>query len=190
MTARRDLKRRTRQRQEQTGERYTTARSQVLAATREPIGVVELEDIGERARAAGLLCPTRITPDVARFADELPKLLEQLRRILAGPTRGLEAMRRAALDGVDDGATDPLRVRVALGDWNAFFEGLRAGLRGPGPGGRIVAFDAELGGAIRAVVASLVPRFRAPSLLVLALYPDDLLLDWRGALLHGRMVLP
>jgi hypothetical protein len=192
MTSRRDLKRRIRQRQEQTGERYTTARAHVLDAPPPAISVVELVDVDDRARAAGVAAPTRVTPGVARFADEVPRLHEQLRRILIGPTAGLAPMRRVVVDGSQESWTESGSTRTLIASVGAFLESLRAGLRGPGLGGRMVAFDAVLGGSTRTVVAQLLPRYRGPSLLLLSLFPEDgggLLNDWLHGLGRGRVTL-
>lgn len=177
MTFRRDLKRRIRERQELTGERYTTARAHVLAAQarsgRPSSLVIELHDVSQQARAAGLVCPVEVTPALQRARRELPALLAQLRRILLGATRGLEAMQRVALRGEPDPVLRDGPV-VILGAYvQGFLDDLEHGLRGPGPGGRVLAFDAELGGGSQTIIAQLFPQHMRASLLVLSRFRED-----------------
>jgi hypothetical protein len=173
MTIRRDLKRRIRERQEKTGECYTTARAHVLATPAPSSLVIELHDVSQQARAAGLACPVKVTPALSRSGGQIRPLLEQLRRILLGPIEGMQLMRRVALRGEPD---DPHRDGpvVVLGAYvQPFLERLQHGLRGPGPGGRVLAFDAALGGQSRTIIAQLLPRHTRDGLLVLSLFPDE-----------------
>ena len=172
MTLRRTLKRRIRSRQEKTGESYAAARSQVLAARPRPIPVVELHDVSPEARAAGIVCEVRATPLLAATTS-LPKILRQLHTILAGATQGLAAMQRVALRGEADNPGQVGRLVESVAKLRAFADSLEQGLRGPGPGGRILAFDFELDGRVRAVLAQLVPRFHREPLLALSLFRDD-----------------
>jgi hypothetical protein len=162
MTFRRDLKKRIRRRQAETGERYTTARAQVLGKTNL---MVELHEVPSHP---GVLCPVRATSPVRPHA---PQLLDQLRQILLGPVEGLEPMRRAVLHGEQlpfgRGSLATLVMRL-----RQFRIGLEQGLRGPGPGGRIVAFDATLDGEVHAVIAQLFPRHDSQPMLLLSL-PGD-----------------
>ena len=83
MTIRRDLKRRIRERQAQTGERYTTARAHVLGAAtppgRVPDWVIELHDVSDRAQAVGILCPVRVSSTLWRASKPIDRVLAQLR---------------------------------------------------------------------------------------------------------------
>jgi hypothetical protein len=178
MTIRRDLKRRIRERQEQTGERYTTARAHVLGALGQPsfpvpFPVIELHDVTELARAAGLACPVRVTPSLQRSASQIPTVLEQLRRILLGSTQGLDAMQRVVLHGKPERPHGNGPVAILATYVESFLEGLEHGLRGPGPGGRVLAFDAVLDGASRTIMAQIFPQHMRVSLLVLSLFRDD-----------------
>jgi hypothetical protein len=180
MTFRRDLKRRIRERQERTGERYTTARAHVLGDMGQqqpsfpvPIPVVELHDVSEQARAAGLACPVRVTSSLQRSASQIPAVLEQLRRILLGPTQGLHAMQRVALHGEPERLPGAGPAVILATHIQSYLEALEHGLRGPGPGGRVLAFDAVLDGASRTIVAQLFPQHMRVSLLVLSLFRDD-----------------
>lgn len=173
MTLRRDLKRRIRERQEKTGERYTTARAHVLATPPAPSWVVELHDVTEQARLAGLTCPVRVTSALRRSGKQVPELLEQLRRILLGPIEGMQVMQRVALRGEPDPWHRDGQVVIVAAHAERFQERLQHGLRGPGPGGRVLAFDADLDGASRTVIAQLLPRHGRDSLLVLSLFRDE-----------------
>lgn len=185
MTRRRDLKRRIRVRQRLTGERYTDARAAVLAAKTTPSWVVELHDIGALARELGFTCGVRVTAALFEHGLALAAVLVRLRELLRD--RELAALRRVALDGAGDPSWSSGAqywrhggTVVLLEQLRRFFAGLARGERGPGPAGRTVAFDVELGAAPRVVIAQLVPRFRGDPLLVLALH-DDLTLDIPGA---------
>jgi hypothetical protein len=179
MTFRRDLKRRIRERQERTGERYTTARAHVVGDMQQPppfsvpIPVVELHDFTEHARAAGLACPVRVTSSLQRSASHIPAVLEQIRRILLGSTQGLDAMQRVALHGEPERLPRTGPAVILATHIHSYLEGLEHGLRGPGPGGRVLAFDAVLDGASRTIIAQLFPQHLSVSLLVLSLFRDD-----------------
>ena len=129
MTFRRDLKRRIRERQEKTGERYTTARAHVLATPPAPSWVVELHDVTEQARLAGLTCPVRVTSALQR-SGELQTVLEQLRRILLGPVEGVQVMQRVALRGQPDPWHGDGPVVIVAAHAQRFQERLQHGLRG------------------------------------------------------------
>lgn len=173
MTLRRTLKRRIRSRQEKTGESYAAARAQVLAARPGPFPVIELEDVSPEAHKAGIVCAVRVTPALATTTS-LPKILRQLHAILAGATEGLVPMQGVALRGEADkwAVIGTGHLAGFVGKLRAFTESLDQGLRGPGPSGRILAFDAEVDGRVRTVVAQLVPRFHRDPLLVLSVFRD------------------
>lgn len=77
MTAKKDLKRRIRERQARTGESYVTARTHVLAQAQsdEPrpsaIPVVELVDVGDDAARLGLKCRVMISASLAAQIDPI-----------------------------------------------------------------------------------------------------------------------
>ena len=172
MTVRRDLKRRIRARQEKTGESYAAARARVLAARPRPSWVIELADVSRAARAAGFVCAVRSTPLLAT-SRSLPAILVQLRGILGGATEGLAPMQRVALRGEADPWSRGGGAVVMVSRLRAFAASLDQGLRGPGPGGRILAFDADLDGRPRTILAHLVPRYRREPLLLLSVYRDE-----------------
>ena len=115
MTAKKDFKRRVRERQEKTGESYTAARAQVLAerddaGTAEeesgpperepPFSVVELIDASEDAAKLGLKCDVLVSPSVASEV---------------APARVLEALRDALLATEDHPEMYLLRALVFRG---------------------------------------------------------------------------
>jgi hypothetical protein len=103
MTAKKDLKRRVRERQAKTGESYATARARVTASTEKPpaIPVVELIDASEDAAKLGLQCDVLVSPGLAE-------------RI--APVRILERLRNALIATDDDPQTRVLRSVVLRGE--------------------------------------------------------------------------
>lgn len=126
MTRKRDLKRLVRERQEKTGESYTTARRRVIARGSPPppapppqgstIPVVEMISLSAEARRLGLRCRVAIASTLAARVD---------------PTAVLERVRDALRATADDPGTGPLRAAALRGEaidcsgWPR-----RAGLRG------------------------------------------------------------
>jgi hypothetical protein len=163
MTSRRDLKNRIRARQSETGERYTTARQKTLARS---VPVLELQDVPD---APGIFCPVRISPSLWASRHSL---LDQLRRILLSSEEGLAPMRRVVLFGERDAAPRGHALAL-LAQVRAFRQQLEEGLRGPGPGGRMVAFDG--GGAV--VIAQLLPRHDHKPLLLLTRFGENALFE-------------
>lgn len=109
MTRRRDLKRRVRDRQAQTGESYMTALRHVQAQVHDldaeprppdlpglPISVVELVELSELAEAIGLRARVTMAPDLADQLHVSDALL-QIRRALHRPELAL--MREVLIDG-------------------------------------------------------------------------------------------
>lgn len=89
MTAKRNFKRRVRQRQVRTGESYVTARRHMLASRPDtdgdrpstPVSVIELVDVSDHARRAGLVCSVAMFPDLAgRVAPA--RVLDRLSTVL------------------------------------------------------------------------------------------------------------
>src|SRR5687767_13080550 len=89
MTAKRDLKRRVRERQAKTGESYVTARRRVMAkapaneaTTDRPVmDVLELLDAGAAASELGIRCPIRMSPHLAEELGQA-QVLARLRDVL------------------------------------------------------------------------------------------------------------
>jgi hypothetical protein len=82
MTARRDLKKRVRERQAATGERYTAALQEVLQARSErQVPVVELVDLTETAAELGLHSRAVISPTLIRQVDGRV-VLQRIRDVL------------------------------------------------------------------------------------------------------------
>ena len=77
MTAKRDLKRRARERQARTGESYVTARRHVVAeapdravaAATSTVEVVELMNLSDNAAWNGMQCSVMMSPELAQRAD-------------------------------------------------------------------------------------------------------------------------
>ena len=182
MTVKRDLKRRVRERQEKTGERYTTALSHVLKQARGDMSErsieIEMEEVTERAEAAGLRCRAFLSPELSRWKDQ--KLLERLRDVLIATEGdpGTERFRRVLLRGErEEELADRMLKHFAgttlVKQWAAarsFATNLRAGIRGPSRDGLMIAYDLPLPGrAPLTVVAVLIPPFKgARSTLLLS----------------------
>jgi hypothetical protein len=96
MTVKRDLKKRVRERQAGTGERYTTALQRVLAQRphREhaPVPVIELVDVSEVAAAVGCKGRVLMYPELAERVDPglaLPRIRQLLRATVGDPRTSL-----------------------------------------------------------------------------------------------------
>ncbi len=108
MTANRDLKRRVRDRQAQTGESYMTALRHVLAqrpdhmpgAIPSAIPTVEYVDVTEVAAAVGLRCRISVAPELAHSID-VERTLRRLHETLVAAQHdpALSIMRTIALQG-------------------------------------------------------------------------------------------
>jgi hypothetical protein len=136
MTAKRDLKRRVRERQAKTGEAYTTARHKVVAAVGKPaaIAVDELLDLTADAAALGLRCKILMSSALATTVDPL-RVLTSLRDALLATLRDpdTELLRGIALSGEVSSA--PFRwSRDARHD--QFIARVRSGLGGVSADGR------------------------------------------------------
>ena len=147
MTRKRDLKKRVRERQTRTGERYTTALQEVQSrrgvgpSSREPMSVIELLDFSEQAARLGLKCEVSIFPDLAERVDG---------------AAALERLRDVLIATADDPATEPLRAVMLRGEWPAllvqsvfdltsdgrrFMSRARAGIGGVSESGRMLAIS-------------------------------------------------
>lgn len=153
MTAKKDLKRRIRERQARTGESYTAARAQVLAqagpVTEESLSktsafpVVELIDATDIAANLGLKCDVLVSPALAQQITPL-RVLEKLRDALLATERDpeMELLRGLVFRGVR-----PLRDRTRLPGWwddvRRFLARAEAGIGGLTQTGDMLAFSAE-----------------------------------------------
>ncbi|HKE20492.1 MAG TPA: hypothetical protein VKB80_36715 [Kofleriaceae bacterium] len=158
MTAKRDLKKRIRERAARTGERYTAARKHVLGAGEPTGGVpfIELRDMSKLAARVGIRCPTYMFPGVADRVDGRA-LLAHIRDCLRATERdrATDILRAVILDG-EQPAIEDSRVSLMLhqvapilraistrqilptrGD--AFFTRARAGIGGISEGGTMLA---------------------------------------------------
>lgn len=145
MTARKNLKRRVRERQELTGERYTDALTQVRAgappgSTAKPFSVVELVCLTDEAARIGLRCDVRAFPDLLAKV-EVPALLTRVRDTLirADGDRRLRRMRRAALLG-ESVTAPPEHAGAGI---LPFFERARAGAEGPSDEGSLLGVKVD-----------------------------------------------
>lgn len=181
MTAKKDLKKRVRARQRQTGERYTTALEQVKQqGDRRPrVPVVEMPDLTAIASAVGLRSSAYCSfafwnlnnDDQARTSlarTVLGRLVKVLRVTEADPSTAL--LRSALLHG------RRLASARAFGLWRSgqlrsFTERLRLGVRGTSEDGQAIAFEAPdpRGGTPLVLVAMLWPSGTRAPLLHLSL---------------------
>jgi hypothetical protein len=187
MTAKKDLKRRVRERQVKTGESYVTARRHVLAAAPdvpadvpaadvpapEPrpapaIDVDELQDITEAGAALGFHCRIYASSKLARHVD-LDGLLQHIREILSATSEDPEMahMRGAILRG----ERPPFGPRDAQWwmDVRAFLRRATTGIGGITESGNMLAFShggrmilADIG--FRQTPADVPPRLMLSSL--------------------------
>jgi hypothetical protein len=183
MTKNRDLKRRVRERQAQTGESYVTARRQVVAARTEPdpepegVDVVELNEVTERARRFGFACRIWIYPRLAARVDETA-LLERLREVMLATADDAEMKHlvRLAIAGVTPTMRPRVRSFVGMRD---FYRRARAGLSGVSPSGEALSLAV-------AGKAGLVPVMCWSTHVGLTLFAADEHEDPFGVVLHIR----
>ena len=141
MTKKKDLKRRVRERQAKTGERYAAA----LAQVRKP-QVTALPDVTREAEAAGLRC-NAVVSETLRAQGDLRSLLVRVRELL-------EALGASACGPLLRGEAAPREfpdaTRLAAGA-RRFLAQARAGRRGLSPDGRLFVLqwnDVAIVGAI------------------------------------------
>jgi hypothetical protein len=144
MTANRDLKRRVRDRQAETGESYMTALQRVLAqretSSSTAIQTVEFIDASDLAEVAGLRCQVALSPPVAHGVD-VAQTLAAFRQMLVATQHDplLRLMRSVALGG----ESAPFELTAAsVQEGAAFVRRLRAGLGGVSDSGRMLALRA------------------------------------------------
>lgn len=144
MTEKRDLKRRVRERQAQTGESYMTALRHVQdhAPSRESIAVIELVDVSEIAAPLGYKIRVTALPSIVEQID-VAATLTKFRDVLLATTRdrSLDLMRDVVLRGRP---ARPLnRPPWSLDELRQFIERARAGLGGVSDTGTLVAMSVE-----------------------------------------------
>jgi hypothetical protein len=179
MTVKRDLKRRVRARQALTGERYTTAREQVLAEKpSSAVPVVEMVDLSAIAAELGLHGRTLMFPHLAEQV-EARAALERIREVLLATAQdpGTLLFRTALLEGkpipppepeTDDrrealvhlalmygGTLKVVRGTEMLSEAARFLTRARAGLGGVSNNGRIIAVPVQGRQQLENVVALL-----------------------------------
>ena len=191
MTAKRDLKRRVRERAARTGESYMAARAHVVGeqADSKPsvIEVEEMIDVAAEAEQLGFKCRVVTTSTLARRVD-WRAVLERLRDALVAtdgdPTT--DALRAVALRG-----ERPLVPKRTLDQWRGdlsrFLKRARAGIGGTSDIGNMIALHVD--GATIVAYTWLAPIFRStepprtPSLTLTLL---EELGSWGGAALYAR----
>jgi hypothetical protein len=157
MTAKKDLKRRIRERMERTGEPYSVARREVMTdppPTQQPpvIEVVEMDDITELGAELGFRCTISITH--ALTAEVAARtVLEKLRDVLI-KTPGdpaLDTIRGVMLYGRD--MRRPRQMTQWMDDLRLFVARVRVGIGGVSDGGTMLAMPlAGASGVVMTVV--------------------------------------
>ena len=192
MTARKDFKRRVRERQAQTGESYMTAARHVRAEAGpelaleefeltnelpdegegrgEPVPVVELIDLAAAAEPLGFRCKVVIHPSLAELVDGATALA-RLRDLLLATTMdgAFELMRSAVLRG------ERPQIHMSRRDFESaarFVSRAVAGLGGVSDSGNAIALsvDGKRGSVMVLFLLQLTPDFvpiaRAPHLIL------------------------
>jgi hypothetical protein len=185
MTAKRDLKRLVRERQDRTGESYMTALRQVRSQRVPAVPVVELIDLSEIAEALGIKCRVRLQPSLAERIDAAA-VLRQLRAALLATVRdpAFDLMRSVVLHGECPPGRPPRVDEV-----RRFLVRVRAGVGGISGHGRLLALtvDGRRGAELVLFFLWLPPTSYTPfppSLFLTAadggIYElGDLRLEWR-----------
>ncbi len=148
MTAKKDLKRRIRERQAKTGESYTAARAQVIAQREDDdnagaFPVVELIDATVIAADLGLKCDVLVSPTLAKQIAP-GRAIEKLRDALLATERDpeFELMRGLVFRGVR-----PVRDRLRLVGWwddvRRFLARAEAGIGGVTEAGDMLALSID-----------------------------------------------
>src|SRR5258706_6897941 len=125
MTAKRDLKRRVRERQARTGESYVIALHHVLSQRESRVPVVELIDVTDIAAPLGIKCRTVMAPSMVGRVDPTA-MLTQLRGALLTTSNDPDFVRMRAV--VFAGEHPKLDMEPVLE--SRFFARLRAGIGG------------------------------------------------------------
>jgi hypothetical protein len=135
MTAKRDLKRRVRERQGRTGESYMTALRQVLDQRPSVVPVVEMIELSEVGAAMGIQCRVRMAPVLADRIDVVGAL-RRLRDALIATERdpAFDLMRRVVMHG-----ECPVIKSISIDAGRRFLARVRAGIGGISEHGRLLA---------------------------------------------------
>jgi len=162
MTAKKDFKRRVRERQAKTGESYTAARAQVMAQadggeaapepTEEPtdepkrssISVVEMVDASEEARSLGLACDVLVSPQLAAHIPPF-EILEHVRAALLATEHdpAMSLLRGALFRGESPRRGPEIHLRARWEDTKRFFTRARVGIGGINEDGDMLALQVE-----------------------------------------------
>jgi hypothetical protein len=185
MTAKRDLKRRVRERQGRTGESYMTALRHVLDQRPSAVPVVEMIELSEVAAAMGFQCRVRMSPVLADRIDAVGAL-RRLREALTATERdpAFDLMRRVVLHG-----EAPVLRPHGIDAGQRFLARVRAGIGGISEHGRLLALmvDGRRGPEMVVFMLWLAPvnyvHYR-PSLVLVAADgtldgPGGLSITWR-----------
>lgn len=136
MTDKRDLKRRVRDRQGQTGESYMTALRNVLEQRprSNAVPVLEMVDISEVGAPLGMKCPIKMVPALVDQVD-VAAMLMQLRDALLSTANDAQLwlMRVVVLSG------EHPRLPLEATDPRPFLTRVRAGIGGISETGRMLA---------------------------------------------------
>src|ERR1043165_753730 len=138
MTAKRDLKRRVRERQAKTGESYMAALHHVRDQRPNAMVVVELVDVTEVAAALSIKCGVRVEPRLAERIDAAAALRQLCNALLAtAGNPAFELMRSVLLRG-----ESPPAKPEFYETWR-FMERVRAGIGGISEGGSLLALTVD-----------------------------------------------
>lgn len=180
MTARRDLKRRVRERQGHTGESYMTALHHVLDQRPSAVPVIEMIDLTEVADALGIRCRVRMAPALADRIDAVGAL-RRLQAALVATERdpAFDQMRRVVLHG-----ESPVLRLYSRDIGRQFIARVRAGIGGISEHGRLLALmvDGRRGPEMIVFMLWLSPVTYVPFRPSLILVTADGTLDGPGGL--------
>jgi hypothetical protein len=180
MTARRDLKRRVRERQGQTGEPYMTALRHVLDQRPSAVPVIEMIDLTEVADAMAIRCRVQMSPALADRIDAVGAL-RRLRAALLATERdpAFDLMRRVVIHG-----EAPLLRPYGLEVGRQFIARVHAGIGGISEHGRLLALmvDGRRGPEMIVFMLWLSPVSYLPYRPILILATADGTLDGPGGL--------
>jgi len=150
MTAKKDLKRRVRERQARTGESYTAARAQVVSQredlpppsdeSRKAISVIEMVNATDEAAKLGFKCDVLMSPSVVARVPAA-RVLERVRDALLATESDVELlpMRALALRGLSRRA----RSRRSWDELRRFFQRCRVGIGGTTEAGDMMAIQID-----------------------------------------------
>lgn len=177
MTVKKDLKKRVRERQEKTGEAYTTARTHVLSQTHPgatKVSPLSLREVTPLVEGVGLKGQAFLTP---HFPEALARqVLEHLRELLLA-TRdepAMQRMRAVLLHGEPDTMDFVSFSREWWSQTRMFVRNLRLGMRGPSQNGRVLSFELRADGGPVTMVVALVPSAKQTPKLLLGTTADYL----------------